>query len=234
MVTPQLIELKCRNCGSELSPRDISPQLSAARCRHCNALFALPAAMIDRMEIRRPDVPLPKNFRVDRDMDSVRITHRWFRPGAFFLLIFAVVWNGFIIGWQIKAISQGNWSKVLFGLLHTSAGALLAYLTLAAFLNSTVIRATRFELSVKIGPLPWRGNKRIQADKISQFFCKENVSHGRNNSTTTYSVEAVLQNNVRETIAAEFPKSDQALFVEQELERHLTLTDVPVAGDYGR
>lgn len=228
----QLVELKCRNCGSALSPEDISPQLAAARCGHCNALFAIPQA--SPQAIPRPDVTLPKGFQIEHGMDSVTITRRWFVPSAFFLLIFAVIWNGFMIVWHAMALDSGMWIMSVFGLIHTGVGVFLVYYVLALFLNSTVIRATTYELEVKSGPLPWRGDKRIAADTVEQLFCKEKITHGKNGSSASYRIEAVLRGNVRETLASGFTDPDQALFVEQELERHLKISDVPVAGEYGR
>jgi hypothetical protein len=228
----QLVELKCKNCGSALSPEDISPQLAAARCGHCNALFAIPQA--GPQVIARPDVPLPKGFLLERGMDSVTITRRWFGPLAFILLFFALFWNGFMIVWHAIALGTGMWVMSAFGLIHTGIGLFLVYYVLALFLNSTVIRATPFELVVSTGPLPWKGNKRIAADQVEQLFCKERISHGKNGSSANYRIEAVLRGNVRETLVTGFSDPDQALFVEQEIERHLKIADVPVAGEYGR
>lgn len=228
----QLVELKCRNCGSGLTPEDISPQLAAARCGHCKALFAIP--QVGTQAIARPDVPLPKGFHLEREMGSVTITRRWFGPLAFILLFFALFWNGFMIVWHAIALGTGMWFMSAFGLLHTGVGMFLIYYVLALFLNSTVIRATAYELVVSTGPLPWKGNKRIAADAVDQLFCKEKISHGKNGSSASYRIEAVLHGNMRETLATGFSDPDQALFVEQEIERHLKITDVPVAGEYGR
>jgi hypothetical protein len=229
----KLIELKCANCGSQLLPEDVSPQLAAARCRHCNALFAIPAAA-GAAAIGRPEVTLPSRFRIERDMESLRITRKWFSPVAFFLLFFAVFWNGFMIVWHAIALGTGMWVMSAFGLIHTGIGIGLIYVVLAKFLNTTVITANKFELSVISGPLPWRGNKRIEAGQVRQLYCKEKVSHGKNGASVSYSVEAVMNDNTRQTLAAGFENSDQALFVEQQIERHLGIADVPVAGEHGR
>lgn len=232
MTADRLIELKCRNCGSQLAPEDISPQLAAARCRHCNALFAIPAS--GPQTIPRPEEPLPKGFTIERGMDSVTITRRWLTPAAWFLLFFAVIWNGFMIVWHALALGSGMWFMSAFGLIHTGVGLFLIYTVLGLFLNTTVIRATPFEILVSIGPVPWKGNKRIAADAVEQFYCKEKVTRGKNGATSTYQVEAVLRGNLRETLAGGFPEPGQALFVEQEIERHLRIKDVPVAGEHGR
>jgi hypothetical protein len=232
MAAEQLIELKCRNCGSQLAPEDISTQLAVARCHHCNALFAIPGA--GPRAIARPEVSLPKAFRLDRSGDTVRISRRWIGPLAFFLLFFAVIWNGFMIVWNTISLTTGMWLMSVFGMIHTGVGLFLIYYVLALFLNSTVILASPRELEVRIGPVPWKGNKRLPRDLVEQLFCKEKISRSKNGTSSSYSVEAVLNGNRRETLASGFNDSDHALFVEQEIERHLGITDLPVAGEHGR
>lgn len=228
-----LIELKCANCGSQLSPEDISPQLAAARCRHCNALFAIPSAA-GPAPIGRPEVTLPPRFQIDSDMDSLRITRKWLSPSAFFLLFFAIFWNGFMIVWHTIALGTGMWIMSAFGLIHTGVGIGLIYVVLAKFLNTTVITANKFELSVRSGPLPWRGDRQIEANQVRQLYCKEKVTHGKHGSSASYAVEAVMKDNTRQALAQGFENADQALFVEQQIERHLAIADVPVAGEHGR
>lgn len=228
-----LVELKCHNCGSQLKPEDISPQLAAARCHHCNALFALPVGAGGRM-IARPEVTLPPKMRIEERMDGVIITRRWLDAKAWFLLFFAVFWNGFMLVWNGIAIFQGIWLMAAFGLLHTGVGLVLIYSVLGMFLNSTTVKIGYGEVEVKIGPVPWKGNKTLQKHELEQFYCMEKVKHSRNGSTVAYNVEAVLRGNRRETLVTDLTSHDQALYIEQQLERRLGISDTPVAGEYGR
>ncbi len=228
----RLVELKCRNCGSELSPESISPQLSAARCGHCNALFAID--MPERRRIERPEVAKPKNTKIEERMDGLVITRRWLGPMAFVTLVFAVIWNGFMIVWNGIALTQGIWIMAAFGVIHTGVGLFLIYSVLGMFLNSTVIRVSRGLLEVRIGPLPWKGNKRISVHDVTQLYCQEKISHGKNGSSVSYKVEVVLSGNKRETLVEGLSSADEALFVEQQLEKYLGLADTPVAGEFGR
>ncbi len=229
---PQLIELKCRNCGSPLSPENISPQLAAARCPHCRALFAIHAD--GPPPVPKPDVPLPKGFSLREYGGSLEITRRWIGPAAFFLLIFALFWNGFMIVWHGIALSQGEWIMSAFGLIHTAVGIGVAYFTLALFINTTRIRAGLGKIEVRHGPLPWKGNKTISSVDIPQLYCMEKIIRGKNGTSSRYRIEAILPDNRRETLVDGFTDSDHALYVEQQLERHLRISDQPVAGGYGR
>ena len=69
---------------------------------------------------------------------------------------------------------------------------------------------------------------------VEQLFCREKISRGKNGTTTTYQLEAVLEGNRRETLVKDLSDPDHALYIEQQLERHLRLPDVPVAGEHGR
>lgn len=229
---PNLMELKCKNCGSNLTPADFSPQLMAARCPHCQALFAITGTG-DRM-LMRPEVASPKSFYILRSPQSLDISRRWFGGQAFFLLFFAIIWNGFMIVWHTIALTQGLWFMSVFGLIHTGVGIFLIYYVLALFLNSTVVRASRLALEVKSGPMPWKGNKILATSEVEQLYCIEKVSHGNNGSSASYRVEAVLRGNRRETLIGGLNNPDHALYIEQQLEHFLGILDTPVAGEYGR
>lgn len=233
--TPTLIELKCRNCGSQLDPADISPQLAAARCRHCNALFAIPTAVPVAAPpvIPRPEVGLPKNFTIQQEGPDLIITRRWFSPAVFFLLFFAIFWNGFMVVWHSIAISQGAWIMSAFGLIHTAVGFGVAYSVLATFLNSTVIQAGPSGIGIRHGPLPWRGNKALSREKLHQLYCQEKVSRTKNGTKVRYHLTAVTPGNQRETLIKNLTDPDQAIFLEQQIENHLRIQDTPVAGQYG-
>jgi len=228
-----LVELKCNNCGSQLKPEDISPELSAARCHHCNALFALPGAAGGRA-IARPAVNLPPKMHMEERMDGLVISRKWIGAKAWFLLFFAIIWNGFMVGWNGIAISKGVWIMAAFGTLHTGIGLVLIYTVIAMFLNSTTVKAGQGRIQTRNGPLPWPGNKMLETHEVEQLYCTEKISHSKNGTSVIYKVEAVLKGNRRETLVHDIPDHDQALYIEQQLERHLQIKDVPVAGEYGR
>lgn len=230
---PQLVELKCRNCGSQLDPEDISPQLAAARCRHCDALFAIPTKVTTEPdEIPRPKVGLPKGFELTRTGPDLVITRRWFSPAAFGLLFFAIIWNGFMIVWHTIALSQGVWFMSLFGLIHTAVGVGVAYTVAAMFLNSTVVQAGPSGIGIRHGPLPWKGNKQMARNQIEQLYCQEKIHRGKNGSAATYRLMAVTPGNGRETLVKNVTDIEHAIFFEQEIERHLGIKDTRVAGEF--
>lgn len=232
--TPGLIELKCRNCGSELVPEDISARLSAVRCRHCDTLFALPAGHGRAAPLPRPTVGLPERFDLHESPRGIRIERGWLTGATYALLVFAILWNGFMLVWHGIALSQGQWMMSAFGLIHTAVGAGLVYKVLADFLNRTVIRVESGALTLRHGPLPWPGKKDFRTADFEQFYVTRKVTHGKNGSTTTYQLEALLAGGRRKTIVKGLPEPEHAIYLEQQLEKHLKIVDRPIDGELAR
>lgn len=234
----ELLELACKNCGSQLEPESISTELNAARCTHCNALFAIALPQQQNAESTRkgprPKVPMPKGFEVSELGHEFVIKRRWYSPALFFLLFFCIFWNGFMVVWHTMALTTGAWFMSLFGLIHTAVGIGIAYGTLAGFLNTTEIKMGRGTLILKHGPVPWKGNKDIAAHSIRQLYCKEKITRGKNGTHHRYSVEAVLDTDKRETLVKGLQKAEQALFIEQQLESRLGIQDQATPGELPR
>ncbi|MBB5351646.1 DNA-directed RNA polymerase subunit RPC12/RpoP [Haloferula luteola] len=226
----QLLELKCTNCGSTLDPTDISPQIAAARCPHCHSLFALPNAVTQ--PIPRGQVELPARMSLSEENGQLVIRRSWFHPTVWILVAFATFWNGFLIVWHSIALSHGMWFMSAFGLIHTAAGLAMIYAILATFLNTTTLRAGRGVLEVTQGPIPWRGNQRLDTGSLTQIFCRQKIHHGKNGSSTSYEVEAIFHGNQRRTLLKGIKQADQALFIEQQIEKFLRIVDQRVEGDF--
>lgn len=230
----ELIELKCRNCGSALSPADISPQLSAARCPHCHSLFAIaiPASPAAAQPLPRPEAALPARFSIHREGPDLVISRRWFSHVVWPLIFFAILWNGFLVVWHGIALASGMWFMSVFGLIHTAVGIGLIYFIIATFCNQTVIRAGSGRLRIQHGPVPWRGNQDLASSELHQLFCREKITRGKNGTSTTYQLEAVLRGNTRKTLLKNLPEPEHAIYLEQQLERFLGLTDQRVHGEF--
>ena len=153
---------------------------------------------------------------------------------VWFLLFFTIFWNGFMIVWHTIALSQGMWFMSLFGIIHTAVGIGLAYTVVAMFINSTAIRCQSGTIQIQHGPLPWKGNKTLNTADLQQLYVTKKVSHGKNGTSVTYNLEAVLKDNQRETLPKSLTDPDQALFIEQEIEQLLKIHDRPVAGEFDR
>lgn len=224
--------LRCKSCGAPLDPENVVERLAMARCVHCGSVFSIAQAKAaGEARALRPKVAMPRGIEVADLGTTLEIRRRWFTAAALFLAFFCIFWNGFMIVWHGMALSMGAWLMSLFGLLHTAVGIGLLYFTLACFLNTTIVRVGHGLIEVRTGPLPWLGNKTINAHDVKQCYCRERIRHGKNGTHCSYEVHVVCKNDVREPLLKGLSDADQALYVEQELERHLRIKDQPVRGE---
>ena len=84
------------------------------------------------------------------------------------------------------------------------------------------------------GPIPYPGNRTLDAGQISQLYCRERVRRGKQSTYFTYDVNAAIEGQKEQKIVSGLDESEQALFIEQEIERFLKIPDTYVKGEVGR
>jgi hypothetical protein len=165
----------------------------------------------------------------------VVLERSWYSPTLFFLVFFCVAWDSFLFFWYSTALTvEGPPSllMVIFPAAHVAVGVGLTYRTLAGFVNKTRVTVTPDELTVRHGPLPWRGNVSLPAAALTQLYCEETVTHGKNGTSRTYTLSAVLRDGRKIALIKALPEAAQALFLEQLIEERLGIRDAPVGGEY--
>lgn len=177
-------------------------------------------------------IPLPQNIEILNDRDSLIIRRKWFTPVAFFMVFFALFWNGFMVVWMTMAIKSGVWIMAAFGSIHAAVGLFLAYFCIASFVNKTDIRIDPNYLTVRHYPLPWRGAKKIRVHDIQQLYSKEQISHSKNGTNISYQLHVITNDNREQKLLSGLTDVAQARFVEREIETILGLQDVSVAGEH--
>jgi hypothetical protein len=227
--------LDCRACGAAPRPEDLDAAGGAARCSYCGAVTALPGGA--RARPRGP-VGMPRGFRVDDDGIRLRIERRWFSPVHLVFVGFTVLWFAFLGFWfWVSARLDAPRAFFLFPLIHVAVGAGLAYVTLAFLLNRTVVEVDRADrVTVRTGPVPWRRDVEIPSGEVAQVFSTEKryrQQDGTENSL--YAVEVLTRDGRRlPLVRGLMSAAEQALFLEEAIERRLGLPDRPVAGEVPR
>jgi hypothetical protein len=187
----------------------------------------------------------PRPERIARELlpTGLRLTWRWYSPAAWFLAAFCVFWDGFLVFWYAGATADVDFSQgyealrgpqlmmLVFPLLHVGAGLGISYFTACRFLNRTVVDVSPREIRVTVGPLPWPGNRTVSPMQVAQVFREEIVRQTKNGRSITYNVSAALKDQSKVKLLSGLDSPDQALFLEQEIERHLGIRDQPVAGE---
>jgi hypothetical protein len=230
------MQLHCPYCGSQIPAEHVNLDNMVAKCASCSSVFRFDdqlgaAEAAPRTQL---DVPLPKGIAVEHQGYELAIVRRWLSAKYFFLIFFCLFWDGFLLVWYTIAISQRIWIMALFATLHTAIGLFLTYYTLAGFFNRTQVRVSPSLLAVRHGPVPWWGNKQLDSTGIAQVYCKEHIRRSRGTTSASYSVHAALHAGGETKLVDDLDNADQALYLEQEVERFLGVKDVPVRGEMVR
>ncbi len=220
----------CPSCGARIAAEDMNLSAMAARCRACHAFVdlraVLPAAQSAAPAAEPLPVPLPPQFQVHERGRDLTIIHRWFTWAYPVLGVFCVFWMGFLAFWYAIALQPGTPLMMkLLPLVHVAVGVGLCYVTVAGFLNRTVISIDRDHVTVRHGPLPWPGNVDVPGTALEQLFCTGKTVRQQRRMQTIYHVDAVLKDGRQLGLVRGLGAREQALFIEQAIERHLGIAD---------
>ena len=234
--------LNCHVCRTPFPPEDLSQSQGIAFCRRCQTLIRLdrhqPGAPRHPVAAAgfRPQVALPVGWDIQPTTQELRIVYHWFSATSFLLLFLCLFWFGFLVMWltrahQLPPAGPGLW---FLSLLQIGIGLFLSYITLAGFLNTTTITVKQGHLTVVHAPLPWFQPPPLRTADITQLFVRR-VSVGKQHSRReVYSVWAQLRQGREVKLMYGLEAPEQALFVEQQLEAFLGITDRPVPGELER
>ncbi len=179
---------------------------------------------------KRMEIGLPEKLEVYREGGKLAIKRRWFSWITVYITFFALAWNGFLVFWYSEALSSSNLEMALFTLMHVVIGIGTTYLALAGWFNRSMIIVGGGKVVVRTGPLPWWGNKDLQSVGLKQLYVKEKVRRSRGGGNSTYDLHVITSDGRNLKLMAGFPESEQALFIEQEVERFLGISDAEVKG----
>lgn len=228
------MKLYCPTCGSAIPAADMNLESMVAKCAACNAVFRFDGELAPAAPREELPVPLPNGVVMEQNGSELQITRRWLSAKFFFLVFFCLVWDGFLVVWFGIALASKIWMMAAFATGHALIGLFLSYYTVAGFLNRTRIGVSHAQIAVRHGPLPWWGNKRLETSDVAQLYCKETITRSRGTTNASFSLHAMLRSGGEQKLLADLDNSEQALYFEQEIERYLGITNVPVRGEMAR
>jgi hypothetical protein len=237
------MKLTCPDCRKPVSAADVNIKLGVGKCLACDAVFSL----VDQVGLpmtglrSKAAIAPSKNFRIDDFGPDLSISWSWYTHAIWFLVVFALIWNGFLVTWYTIAIrsyfdpahgQHGSVGMLLFPVLHLLAGIGAAYVCLVTFCNRTEVCLRGGELTVTLGPLPTWGNRRVRAADIAQLFCSERCHRGKHSYSYSYSLNALLTSGERIDLVSNMTLATDALYLERAFEERLRIADQRVAGDW--
>ena len=183
-------------------------------------------------------ISVPTKMTVRKNPHHLQITRKSFDVSyAFFtpvIIAYDVFWFPYSYHWYISASAAPNSDtfSFLFPLLSDLLLIASNYALMTVFLNTTTISVTSNVISVKDGPFPIWGNKRLASKDVLQLYCKKENVWNKFYVSTDFSVEAVMDGKSNVTLLFNLKQADQALFVEQEIEKFLNIEDKPIKGEF--
>lgn len=137
------------------------------------------------------------------------------RAKAVRLVVFCAAWFGFLAFWYLRAFRTGTPTvTLLFPVLHVAGGLVLFHRALVTFLNTTRLTVASGLLEVRSGPVPVPGNVRLGASRVRQLFVRRRDARSRRGgTTTTFTVEAILDTGSQLVLARGFEEANAARYV---------------------
>ena len=179
--------------------------------------------------------PIPEHISMEQISGGLLFSYRWFSPAFIFVAFFAIVWDGFLVFWYGIATSQdAPLVMLLFPIVHVLVGIGITYFALAGFYNKTLVLAGEGKLTIQHVPLPWPGNRVLQAADLTQLYSEERVIRTRNGTQMKYQLNAITRGNKKIALLSNLTAPDQVRFLEHKLEEYLGIADIPVEGEMRR
>ncbi|MBF0569537.1 MAG: hypothetical protein HQL18_02035 [Candidatus Omnitrophica bacterium] len=229
------MKIMCPACNQEVAAEDINLSQEIAKCANCNNVFSFADKVSGASQAQdRPQIEKPKQYELINDADGFAIVRRWLGCSVVPLLFFCVFWNGFMAVWFTVAFTHKQYAMAAFGSIHAAVGLGMLYGVLAMFLNKTTIRITYDSVTVRHAPLPWMGQKTISRAEVKQFYSQEDISQTKNGTSRSYAVRLLTSNEKVVDLVTGLAGRDEALFIEQQVEKFLGIRDENVSGELSR
>jgi len=182
------------------------------------------------------EIGIPDKIHVDKNFQHLHIVRKWFGFKFVLLTLVVIAWDAFLINWYASAFASPfqdafDLMFVLFPLVHVAVGIGLTYYTLAGYLNRTFIDVDFNSITIRHAPIPFLGNKKIPSKTIRQLYCKRDDFPGGHRTNRAFAVHAITSERRNIKLLSGLDTSEQALFIEQEIEKFLNIEDKPVKGE---
>lgn len=245
--------LECSVCGTRLDPDRADPESGGVLCRRCGGVTPLevpalppgksegasslpvpvPSPGLPGKPVSPRRIPPPPGFQLEQVGKGLSLRRPWFQWGILPLALFAALWNGFMLTWYTISFVEGLWPMALFGVFHLGVGLYLAYSCLVTFFNVTELEAEDGRIRVTHSPFPTWSLENLDLGEISQLYVKR--GEGRDDSQEGgLELWAILESRAHRKLLENIDRTQEALYLEQELEEFLGIQDRRVPGEISR
>lgn len=226
----------CRRCFRDIPDSEVDPALGFVECRQCNVIFEIAPTPARARE----QVPMPSGVRVRRrggGQGDGPYRGGAANPGALEVALPFTRWVGgaavasavitFVVGGVLAIYGRGEEDRWFALTVLPLTGLVLMYVGIACLVNERRIVVDADATDVRNGPVPWPGRRRVPAATIKQLYVTR-VRYRRTRRGTERFVLRFVDNAGAHATLVVFDDVAQALWLEQAIERHLGIADVPV------
>jgi hypothetical protein len=176
----------------------------------------------------RTDLGLPPKMALSHRGSYIEIVRKWFGLRTIATTISAMLMPAiFFVFMYPKGLAA---IPHLFLLFLGAGFCVTAYTALAGWVNHTHITVGQGKLQIRHAPLPWPGNRIEDSSNLKQLFAKE--VRGQKNSVT-YELHAITRDERTIKLVGGLESSEQAHYIERQVEKYLGIEDAPVKGEIG-
>lgn len=250
---PMATALRCSGCEAELEARGVNASVGIASCQRCGKVMDLSAPRgpharpvaapepVPDLPVRappppaplalRPRVPMPDGVTADERPGGLEVTYQA-SLGRRLTGVGLLALVGAYLG--IRGAMEGALDSPAFLL---AAGAYLViggYAALGYLVNQVRVRVESRKLGVEVGPLPWPGTVDLPRGEVRQLFVEARPRPNRAGSLLScrWVLSAVTgPEHRRVELVRGLTSKQQALWLEQVLERALGIHPAPVGGE---
>ena len=234
---------KCASCGSGIPEKNINVFKSVAKCDKCGKAFGYTTLLdivSDSVEGGAPKAPKgsikkPKSFTMEHTGEGLLITRKWVPDNAArifcWILGAFLIWGGITclrLAWEDKLVGvDALW--VVVNSVFFFCVACLCFIN--GFNNIRICATSDGMLRIAHYPLPWPRKKNISRGDLRQLCSKEIIRRYRKGDSRSYTVQAITHEGKSIDLVKYLLTREEALFIEQEIEKQLGITDKPVLGE---
>ncbi len=229
----------CPACGATLPERSVRWHERRAICPACEQQFAIDEQLDAPVRLgaaKRKAIAPPPGMSAQHGPDGLTLRWRWPRWRATGPRLFLIILGAFLGFWVVVRLTIGVPAMDLLLTVLAVAFSFLLWIFLAYRLNSTQITIGGGWLRVRHSPIPWPGRRDVRADAIRQVYSQMYHERARRrvDGRTTYRLRAIMADDVELLLVHDMTTREQALYLEQEIERFLGLADEPARGELPR
>lgn len=210
---------RCPKCYNKILS---TAQEEICLCASCHLQFAKK----DYDFLRRKYLNInTKDIDITENASHLTMVYKWEKK--YFLLFFSLFWC--YLSFSFVWASFDNTFEEGVTIVYPLFGVLLLYWSVATFVNSTSVVVTQNHIRVSSSPLPWPGlNTDYQIRNIEQLYVEKYVSYHQN-KTPVHRYKIVLKEPKKQVnIVRGIERYEQAVTLENYIERFLDIQDKPV------